>query len=85
KDKATGKEQSIRITASGGLSEEDIEKMVADAEANADADARFEELIAARNSCDGLVHAARKTLEEAGDNATADEKAAIESAISEAE
>ncbi|MBM69812.1 MAG: molecular chaperone DnaK [Haliea sp.] len=85
KDKATGKEQSIRITASGGLSEEDIERMVADAEANADADARFEELIAARNSCDGLVHAARKTLEEAGDNATADEKAAIETAISEAE
>jgi|TARA_R100000005_G_scaffold94816_1_gene73994 molecular chaperone DnaK len=85
KDKATGKEQSIRITASGGLSEEDIERMVADAEANADADARFEELIAARNSCDGLVHAARKTLEEAGDNATADEKAAIEAAISEAE
>ncbi len=85
KDKATGKEQSIRITASGGLSEEDIEKMVADAEANADADARFEELIAARNSCDGLVHAARKTLEEAGENATADEKSAIESAISEAE
>ncbi|MAC33810.1 MAG: molecular chaperone DnaK [Haliea sp.] len=85
KDKATGKEQSIRITASGGLSEEDIEKMVSDAEANADADAKFEELVTARNTCDGLIHAARKTLEEAGDNATADEKAAVEAAIEEAE
>ena len=85
KDKATGKEQSIRITASGGLSEEDIEKMVADAEANADADAKFEELVTARNTCDGLIHAARKTIEEAGDNATADEKAAVEAAIEEAE
>jgi molecular chaperone DnaK len=85
KDKATGKEQSIRITASGGLSDEDIEKMVADAEANAEADARFEELITARNTCDGLIHAARKTLEEAGEHATADEKAAIEAAIEEAE
>ena len=85
KDKATGKEQSIRITASGGLSEEDIQKMVADAAANADADAKFEELVTARNTCDGLIHAARKTLQEAGDNATADEKAAVEAAIEEAE
>ncbi|QIB66279.1 molecular chaperone DnaK [Kineobactrum salinum] len=85
KDKATGKEQSIRITASGGLSEEEIEKMVADAEMNADADAKFEELITARNTCDGLIHAARKTLEEAGDNATEEEKAAIEAAITEAD
>ncbi len=85
KDKATGKEQSIRITASGGLSEEEIQKMVSDAEVNADADAKFEELVSARNSCDGLIHAARKTLEEAGDNATADEKAAIEAAITQAE
>jgi molecular chaperone DnaK len=85
KDKATGKEQSIRITASGGLSEEEIQKMVADAENNADADAKFEQLVSARNTCDGLVHAARKTLEEAGDNATADEKAAIEAAITQAE
>jgi molecular chaperone DnaK len=85
KDKATGKEQSIRITASGGLSEEEIQKMVADAEMNADADAKFEELITARNTCDGLIHAARKTLEEAGDNATDDEKAAIEAAITEAD
>ncbi|MDO8862591.1 molecular chaperone DnaK [Haliea sp. E1-2-M8] len=85
KDKATGKEQSIRITASGGLSEEEIQQMVSDAEVNADADAKFEELVGARNTLDGLVHAARKTLEEAGDNATADEKAAIEAAITQAE
>ena len=85
KDKATGKEQSIRITASGGLTDEDIEQMVADAEANAEADAKFEELITSRNTCDGLVHAARKTLEEAGEHATDEEKAAIEAAISEAE
>ncbi|PLW70469.1 molecular chaperone DnaK [Pseudohalioglobus lutimaris] len=84
-DKATGKEQSIRITASGGLSDEDIEKMVADAEANADADAKFEELITARNTCDGLIHAAKKTIEEAGEHASDEEKAAIEAAITEAE
>ena len=84
-DKATGKEQSIRITASSGLSDEEIEKMVADAEVNAEADKRFEELIAARNTCDGLIHAARKTVEEAGEHATDDEKAAIEAAIAEAE
>jgi molecular chaperone DnaK len=59
--------------------------MVADAEANAEADKKFEELITARNTCDGLIHAARKTLEEGGEHATADEKSAIEAAISEAE
>jgi len=85
KNKATGKEQSIRITASGGLSEQEIEKMVADAEANAEADARFEELVTSRNTCDGLVHAARKTVEEAGEHASDEEKAAIEAAIAEAE
>ena len=85
KDKATGKEQSIRITASGGLSDDDIEQMVADAEANADADARFEELVTARNTCEGLMHATRKTLEEAGDKASEEEKSAIEAAIAEAE
>jgi molecular chaperone DnaK len=85
KDKATGKEQSIRITASGGLSDEEIEKMVNDAEVNAEADARFEELVTSRNTCDGLVHAAKKTLEEAGEHATDEEKAAIEAAITEAE
>ena len=85
KDKATGKEQSIRITASSGLSDEEIEQMVTDAEVNAEADARFEELITSRNTCDGLIHASRKTLEEAGEHATDEEKAAIEAAISEAE
>ena len=85
KDKATGKEQSIRITASGGLSEEDIEQMVADAEANAEADKKFEEIVTARNAADGMINAAKKTLEEAGEHATPDERAAIETAISEAE
>ena len=85
KDKATGKEQSIRITASGGLSEDEIEKMVQDAEANAEADKKFEEVVAARNTADGMVHAAKKTLEEAGEHATEEERAAIEAAITEAE
>ncbi|MEM0953894.1 MAG: molecular chaperone DnaK [Pseudomonadota bacterium] len=85
KDKATGKEQSIRITASGGLSEDEIEKMMQDAEANAEADARFEELVTTRNTCEGLINATRKTLEEAGDKATDEEKSAIEAALAEAE
>ena len=85
KDKATGKEQSIRITASGGLTDEDIEKMVADAELNAEADAKFADLVTSRNTLDGLVHAARKTLEEAAEHATDEEKVAIEAAIAEAE
>ena len=85
KDKATGKEQSIRITASGGLSDEEIDAMVADAEANAEADAKFEELITARNTCEGLVNAAKKTIEEAGEHASDEEKAAIETAVTEAE
>ena len=85
KDKATGKEQSIRITASGGLSDDEIEQMVQDAEANAEADKKFEEVVAARNTADGMVHAARKTLEEAGEHATDDERAAIEAAITEVE
>jgi len=83
KDKATGKEQSIRITASGGLSDDEIEQMVQDAEANAEADKKFEELVAARNTADGMVHAARKTLEEASEHATDDDRAAIEAAITE--
>ena len=85
KDKATGKEQSIRITASGGLSEDDIEQMVADAEANAEADQKFEELVTARNTADGMINAAKKTLEEAGEHATDDERSAIEAAITAAE
>ena len=85
KDKATGKEQSIRITASSGLSDDEIEQMVADAEANAEADAKFEELVTARNTCEGLMHATKKTLEEAGDKASDEEKSAIEAAVAEAE
>ncbi len=81
KDKATGKEQSIVIKASGGLNDEEIEKMVADAEANADADRKFEELVTARNTADGLAHAAAKTLKDAGDTATAEEKEQVEAAI----
>ena len=85
KDKGTGKEQKIQIQASGGLSDEEIEKMVKDAEANAAEDQKFEELVQARNTADGLAHAAKKTLEEAGDKATDDEKTAIEAAIAKVE
>ena len=85
KDKATGKEQSIVIKASSGLSDDEIEKMVKDAEANAEADRKFAEVVGARNTLEGLIHATQKTLKEAGDKATADEKSAIESAIKEAE
>ncbi|MBB3232913.1 molecular chaperone DnaK [Halomonas stenophila] len=85
KDKATGKEQSIVIKASSGLSEEEIEQMVQDAEAHADEDKKFEELVQLRNQADGMVHAARKTLEEAGDKASDDEKQAIESAAADLE
>ena len=85
KDKATGKEQSIRITASGGLSEDDIQQMVADAEANAEADQKFEELVTARNTADGMINAAKKTLEEAGEHATDEERSAIEAAITAVE
>ncbi|MEQ3696067.1 MAG: molecular chaperone DnaK [Pseudomonadales bacterium] len=85
KDKATGKEQSIVIKASSGLSDEEIEQMVKDAEANAEADKAFEEVVQARNALEGLTHASKKTLEEAGDKATEEEKAAIEAAITEAE
>ena len=85
KDKATGKQQSIVIKANSGLSDEEIERMVRDAEANAEEDRKFEELAAARNQGDGLVHATRKMITEAGDKATADEKAAIEKAIGDLE
>jgi len=85
KDKATGKEQSIIIKASSGLSDEEIDAMVKDAEANAAEDKKFEELVQARNTADGLVHAAKKTLEEAGDKASDEEKSAIEAAIAKVE
>ncbi len=85
KDKATGKEQSIVIKASSGLSDEEVEKMVKDAEANAAEDQKFGELVQARNAADGLAHAAKKTLEEAGDKASDEEREAIESAVKEVE
>ncbi len=85
KDKATGKQQSIVIKANSGLSEEEIEQMVRDAEANAEEDRKFEELATARNQGDQLVHATRKMLVEAGDNASDDDKAAIEKALGELE
>lgn len=80
KDKATGKEQSIVIKSSGGLSDDEIEQMVRDAEAHQDEDKKFEEMVQLRNQADGMIHATRKTLEEAGDKATAEEKEKIESA-----
>ncbi|PKL94497.1 MAG: molecular chaperone DnaK, partial [Gammaproteobacteria bacterium HGW-Gammaproteobacteria-9] len=85
KDKATGKQQSIVIKANSGLSEEEIEQMVRDAEANAEEDRKFEELATARNQGDQLVHATRKMLVEAGDKASDDDKAAIEKALGELE
>lgn len=85
KDKATGKEQSIVIKASSGLSDEEIEKMVLDAEANAEADKKFEEMITVRNTADGMIHATKKTLTEAGDKATEEETTAINAAITELE
>jgi molecular chaperone DnaK len=85
KDKATGKEQSIVIKASSGLSDDEIDRMVKDAEAHAADDKKFEQLIVARNAADGLVHATRKTLEEAGDKVDVAEKEKIEVAISAVE
>ncbi|MGB1191350.1 MAG: Hsp70 family protein, partial [Pseudomonadales bacterium] len=85
KDKATGKEQSIVIKASSGLSDDEIESMVKDAEANAEADREFEELTSARNMAEGMINASRKALEEGADKATDEEKAAIESAITDVE
>lgn len=81
KDKATGKAQSIVIKANSGLSDEEIEKMIRDAEANSEEDRKFEELATARNQGDALVHSTRKMVTEAGDKVTAEEKAAIEAAV----
>ena len=79
-DKATGKEQSIVIKASSGLSDEEIEQMIRDAEAHSEEDKKFEEMVALRNQADGLIHSARKAASDAGDKATDEEKEAIESA-----
>ncbi|RIJ12549.1 molecular chaperone DnaK [Pseudomonas sp. 91RF] len=81
KDKATGKEQKITIKANSGLSDEEIQKMVRDAELNAEEDRKFEELAAARNQGDALVHSTRKMIADAGDKVTAEEKTAIEAAV----
>ena len=85
KDKNTGKEQSIVIKASSGLSDEDIEKMVKDAEANAEDDKKFEELVKTKNNADMLVHATRKTIQESSDKLTDEEKSQVENAIVELE
>ena len=81
KDKATGKEQKITIQASGGLSEEEIEAMVQEAEANKEADKKFEELVTVRNQADQMIHGTRKQVEEAGEALPAEEKEKIEAAI----
>lgn len=85
KDKATGKEQSIVIKANSGLSDEEIEQMVKDAEANAAEDAKFEEMVQVRNTADSLIHTARKTITDLGEKATEEEKKAVEDAIAELE
>ena len=85
KDKNTGKEQKITIKASSGLSDEEVEQMVRDAEANADSDAKFEELVQARNQADGMVHATRTQVEEAGDELPSEDKEKIEAAVKELE
>ncbi|MBB6291049.1 molecular chaperone DnaK [Pseudomonas sp. SJZ103] len=81
KDKATGKEQKITIKANSGLSDEEIQQMIRDAETNAEADKKFEELAGARNQGDALVHSTRKMIADAGEKVTAEEKAAIEAAV----
>ncbi len=85
KDKQTGKEQNITIQASGGLSDDEIEKMVQEAEANKEADKKFEELATARNQADQMVHGTRKQIEEAGDALSAEDKEKIEAAITDLE
>ena len=83
KDKATGKEQRIVIRASSGLSEEEIQRMVRDAEAHAEEDRRFRELVEARNKADALIHAVEKSLKDLGDKVDSAERARVESAISD--
>jgi molecular chaperone DnaK len=83
KDKGTGKEQQIRIQASGGLSDADIERMVKEAEANAEADKKQREAIEAKNQAESLIHSTEKSLKDYGDKVTADDKTAIETAIAD--
>ncbi len=83
KDKATGKEQKIVIKASSGLNEDEIKRMVRDAEAHAEEDRRFRELVETRNKADGLIHAVEKSLKELGDKVAGEERAKVESAVSD--
>ena len=83
KDKATGKSQNIVIKASSGLSDEEIEQMVTDAESHAEEDRKFRELVDTRNQADGLIHAAEKTLSELGEKASAEERLAVENAVAD--
>ena len=85
KDKATGKENKIKIQANSGLSDEEVERMVRDAEAHAEEDKKAHELVDARNQCDALIHSTKKALGEYGDKLSDDEKAKIEAAIKDAE
>src|SRR5437762_13352207 len=83
RDKATGKEQKIVIKASSGLTEDEIKRMVRDAEAHAEEDKRFRELVETRNKADGLIHAVEKSLQGLGDKVDAGERAKVESAVSD--
>jgi molecular chaperone DnaK len=83
KDKATGKEQKIVIKASSGLNDDEIKRMVKDAEAHAEEDRKFRELVDTRNKADAMMHATDKALKEAGDKVPGGERAAIESAMSD--
>ena len=83
KDKATGKSQTIVIKASSGLSDDEVENMVADAESHAEEDRKFRELVDTRNQADGLIHAAEKTLTDLGEKATGEERLAVENAVSD--
>ena len=85
KDKNTGKEQSITIKSSSGLSDEEVDKMIKDAEAHADEDKKFQELVSSRNMADSLVHSTKQSLEELKDEISDDEKSSIEAALSELE
>ncbi|MDH3533988.1 MAG: molecular chaperone DnaK, partial [Gammaproteobacteria bacterium] len=83
KDKATGKSQNIVIKASSGLTDDEIAKMVSDAESHAEEDRKFRELVDTRNQADGLIHAAEKTLRELGEKASAEERMAVENAVAD--
>ena len=85
KDKATGKEQKIQITASSGLSDEEVQRMVSDAESHAEEDKKFHELVGVRNQADNMLHATKKSMEELGEKLEGGERASIEAAINDLE